>query len=118
VGLWEFEVGWWGRLAGWWCCGSFAKDTSIFVTISSGVSFLLASATESDDLCVCVCVRVREAFGIAKKERKKESKQARKKHKEVLRLWLGRKDLGVWREGVGDLAGSIGQEGEGGCRTH
>jgi hypothetical protein len=112
-------VGWWGRLAGWWCCGSFAKETSIFVAISLGVSFLLASATESDDLCVCVRARARaRLLELQKKERKKESKQARKKHKEVLRLWLGRKDLGVWREGVGEQAGSIGQEGEGVCRTH
>jgi hypothetical protein len=74
VGLWEFEVGWWGRIAGWWCCGSFAKETSIFVTISLRVSFLLASAT---DPTICVCACEREAFGIAKKGRKKASKKER-----------------------------------------
>jgi hypothetical protein len=57
---------------------------------------------------------VREAFGIAEKERKKASKKETQGGVAI----VARKDLGVWREGVGDLAGSIGQEGEGVCRTH
>jgi hypothetical protein len=70
-------VGWWGGLAGWWWCGSFAKETSIFVTINLGVSFLLASATESDDLCVCVRVRVK----LLELQRGKEGKKAGKKER-------------------------------------